>query len=109
MKENRDELRELLTRATIEDLERIVIALDRWPRPTGLAVSMMIAKQHPEARGDVEEGIVMELERAASAPLVRVARRVFRQPRHDELHDAITESARRLDVRVRVPIGGTLQ
>jgi hypothetical protein len=108
MNESRDELRALLARATMEDLERIVTALDRWPRPTGLAVSLLIARQHPDSRRDVEEGIVMELERAASAPLERTARRVFRKPARDELHEAITETARRLDVRVRVPVGGTL-
>jgi hypothetical protein len=108
MTDSRNELRALLARATMEDLERIVKALDRWPRPTGLAVSLMIARQHPESRTEVEEGIVMELERAASAPLERTARRVFRKPARDELHEAITETARRLDVRVRVPIGGTL-
>ena len=110
MNESRDELRMLLARATMEDLERIVTALDRWPRPTGLAVSLMIARQSkdPSTRREVEEGIVMELERAASAPLERTARRVLRKPARDELHEAITETARRLDVRVRVPIGGTL-
>jgi hypothetical protein len=111
MKESRDELRALLAKATMEDLERIVTALDRWPRPTGLAVSLMIARQRPEAceaRRDVEEGIIMELERAAAAPLERTARRVLRRAERDELHDAITETARRLDVRVRVPLGGTL-
>lgn len=109
MNESRDELWSLLQRATMEDLERIVTALDRWPRPTGLAVSLMIARQHhdPGSRRDVEEGIVMELERAASAPLERTARRAFRQPARDELHEVVTETARRLDVRVRVPVGGT--
>jgi hypothetical protein len=108
MNESRDELRALLGHATIEDLERIVTALDRWPRPTGLAVSLMIARQRPESRQEVEDGIVMELERAASAPLERTARRVLRKPARDEIHEAVTETARRLDVRVRVPVGGTL-
>jgi hypothetical protein len=49
MKNSREELRDLLSRATMEDLERIVHALDRWPRPTGLAVSMMLARNHPDA------------------------------------------------------------
>ena len=83
MTESRDELRALLARATTEDLERIVTALDRWPRPTGLAVSLMIAREHPDLRREVEESIVMELERAASSPLGRNARRVLgRAPRH---------------------------
>jgi len=104
MKSSRDELREILAEATDDDLGRIVGALDRWPRPHSLAISLQLGVRH-----DVEEGIAMEIERAAKAPLTRIARRIGRQPARDDLHDAVTETARRLDVLLRVPIGGTLR
>jgi hypothetical protein len=109
MNTSMDEVRALCALATMDDLERIVGALDRWPRPTGVAVSLDLARTHPDRRGDVEEGIALEIARASSAPMTRAARRAFFRPKRDEIHDAVTEVAKRLDVRVRVPTGGTLK
>ena len=83
-------------------------ALDRWPRPTRAAVSLELARSHHQ-RAELEEDLVTEIERCASAPLSRLARRSIRKPAVDELHEAVTESAKRLGVSVRVPSGGTLR
>jgi hypothetical protein len=104
-----DELRSLLASATFEDLERLLSALDRWPRPTRAAVSLGLARSSPARRSELEADLADEIARCASAPLSRVARRAIRRPAVDELHDAVTESAKRLGVSVRVPPGGTLR
>jgi hypothetical protein len=103
------ELQSLLASATLEDLERLVHALDRWPRPTRVVVSLELARGHDLRRSELEADIATEIARCASAPLARVARRAMRRPAGDELHEAITESAQRLGVGVRVPPGGTLR
>lgn len=103
-----EELRALLTRATLDDLERLVTALDRWPRPTRVAVSLDLARAHSDQRAVLEQDLAAEIERCASAPLARGARHVLRQPARDELHEVITQSAKRLGVGVKVPPGGTL-
>lgn len=93
----------------MEDLTRIVTALDRWPRPTRAVVSLTLARTDPGRRQELEDDIVRELTRCASAPLTRAARRLTRRPERDELHDVVTETAKRLQVSVRVPIAGTLR
>lgn len=103
------DLRDLLATATLEDLERVVAALDRWPRPTRAAVSLALARTDTARRPELEDDIVREITRCASAPLTRAARRAARRPPRDELHEVITEASKRLNVSVRVPIGGTLR
>jgi hypothetical protein len=109
MKSTHDELRSMIADATMADLERLVEAVDRWPRPTRVAVSLELARQCPDRRADLEKDLVDELVRSASAPLTRVARRVVGRREPDELHESVTISAARLGVSVKVPPGGTLR
>jgi hypothetical protein len=104
---SQQELRVLLRRATADDLERLVAALDRWPRPTRVAVSFDLASAHADQRPVLEEDLVTEIQRCAAAPLSRSARSVLRRPVPDDLHEVITLSASRLGVGVKVPPGGT--
>ncbi len=104
-----EEIMSLLESATFEELSQIANALDRWPRPTGVGVSLLLARATPSRRGDLEVDIARELERCASAPMTRIARRAARLPARDDLHEAVTETAMRLGVKVRVPIAGTLR
>lgn len=109
MKTSHDELRDLLHDATTSDLDRVLHALDRWPRPTRAAVTFALARVNDDGRDALESDLAEEIVRCASAPMSRAARRVLRRPARDDLHDVVTVCAKRLGVGVRVPIGGTLR
>jgi hypothetical protein len=101
-----DELRALLARAELSDLERIAAALDRWPRPPLLGDCRALTMENPKLRGALEEAIQRALVRDASSEVTHLTRKILRKPPRADLHAAVTRAAKRLGVRV--PIAGSL-
>ncbi len=101
-----DELRALLARAELADLDRLAGVLDRFPRPALLADCRSLTKERPKMRGALEEAIQRSLVRDASSELGHLGRRLRRLPPRADLHGAVTRAGKRLGVRV--PIAGSL-
>jgi hypothetical protein len=108
MTETEAELRELLARAEMVDLERVTATLDRWPRPARLADTLSVARSSndPATRRALEDAIARALLRDASGEVAHAARRLVGRTSRPDLHAAVTRTAKRLGVRA--PAAGTL-
>jgi hypothetical protein len=107
------DLRSLLARAETTDLERISSILNRWPKPQRLTevTTLALTSNTESARKRLEDLLANAILRDATSEFAWATRRYVlrRRTRHtdDDLHEAVTRSAKKLGLRV-VPPAGTI-
>jgi hypothetical protein len=107
------DLRDLLARAEISDLERLSSILNRWPKPPRLTevTTLALTSNTESARKRLEDLLANAILRDATSEFAWATRRYVlrRRTRHadDDLHEAVTRSAKKLGLRV-VPPAGTI-
>lgn len=96
------------------DLARIASILNRWPKPPRLAeaTTLALTSNTESARQRLEELLLRAIVRDATSELRWATRRYVLRRAHprcdDDLHEAITRSAKTLALRV-VPPAGTIR